>query len=208
MAAVARETKGAVTRADMADVESYARGDFLLDLVKGQADTAATTRLADKVAALTGIDQAREPQAGRALRRGRIPPRIRPEERQGDGTLRRVGHGHRSLSGFELLSFQRSLRRAVARAADQRRGRPHHAQAQLAAGRLLSNLLNGAVEKAWDFGHGISPPESVSELRQILALDPKLKLLIGARAVRSGHAVFRHPRSSSTSCRPLPRPIG
>ena len=29
MAAVARETKGAVTRADMADVERYARGDFL-----------------------------------------------------------------------------------------------------------------------------------------------------------------------------------
>src|SRR3984885_12243945 len=58
MAAVARETKGAVTRADMADVERYARGDFLADLIKGQADTEATTRLADKVAALTGIDQA------------------------------------------------------------------------------------------------------------------------------------------------------
>ena len=28
-AAVARETKGAVTRADLADVESYARGEFL-----------------------------------------------------------------------------------------------------------------------------------------------------------------------------------
>ena len=45
--------------------------------------------------------------------------------------------GPRSLSGFELLSFQRSLRRNADRAADQRRGRPHHAQAQLAAGRLL-----------------------------------------------------------------------
>ena len=36
----------------------YARGDFLADLVKGEADKEATTRLADKVAALTGIDQA------------------------------------------------------------------------------------------------------------------------------------------------------
>src|SRR5712671_4818414 len=58
MAAVAREKKGSVTRADMADVEHYARGDFLGDLVKGPADTEATTRLADRVAALTGIDQA------------------------------------------------------------------------------------------------------------------------------------------------------
>src|SRR4030088_3670670 len=42
----------------MTDVEGYARGDFLSDLVKGTTDTSATTRLADRVAALTGIDQA------------------------------------------------------------------------------------------------------------------------------------------------------
>ena len=36
-----------------------------------------------------------------------------------------------------------------------------------------------AVDKAWNFGHGINPPESTSQLREILALDPKLKLLIG-----------------------------
>ena len=40
-------------------------------------------------------------------------------------------------------------------------------------------LLNGAVEKAWDFGRGLNPTESISQLRQILALDPKLKLLVG-----------------------------
>jgi carboxypeptidase C (cathepsin A) len=56
MAAVARETKGPVTRADMAEVENYARGDFLLDLIKGEADSEATTRLADRIAELTGID--------------------------------------------------------------------------------------------------------------------------------------------------------
>jgi len=56
--AVAREAKGPVKRADLADVEAYARGEFLADLVKGEADKEATNRLADKVAALTGIDQA------------------------------------------------------------------------------------------------------------------------------------------------------
>ena len=58
MAAVAREAKGPVTHKDLADVERYARGEFLLDLVKGQADTEATNRIADKVARLTGIDAA------------------------------------------------------------------------------------------------------------------------------------------------------
>ena len=58
MAAVAREAKGPVSRSDMADVEHYAEGDFLADLVRGLADTEATNRLSDKVAALTGIDPA------------------------------------------------------------------------------------------------------------------------------------------------------
>ncbi|WP_213029911.1 hypothetical protein, partial [Acinetobacter baumannii] len=55
--AVAREAKGPVKRADLADVEAYARGEFLADLVKGEADTEASNRVADKVAGLTGIDQ-------------------------------------------------------------------------------------------------------------------------------------------------------
>src|SRR5206468_1274260 len=102
MAAVAREAKGAVTRADLADVERYTQGEYLTDLIKGQADKEATTRLADKVAALTGIDQAVS----------------------------------RRLAGrFEVGEFRR------------------------------------------DFGRG--PAESVSQLRQILALDPKMKLLVG-----------------------------
>src|SRR5206468_7898959 len=45
--AVAREakesTKGPITRATLADVEAYARGEFLNDLVKGEADKEATT---------------------------------------------------------------------------------------------------------------------------------------------------------------------
>jgi carboxypeptidase C (cathepsin A) len=40
-------------------------------------------------------------------------------------------------------------------------------------------VLNGSVGSAWDFGRGLNPAESISQLRQILALDPKLKLLVG-----------------------------
>ena len=131
------QAKGAVTRADLADVESYARGDFLTDLVKGAGRRRGHHAPCRQGGGLDGDRSGGEPQAGRALRRRRVSPRIRPQERQGDGTLRCLGDGPRSRSGFELLSFRRSLRRTSGRAADQRRGRSHHAQAQLAAGRVL-----------------------------------------------------------------------
>ena len=35
------------------------------------------------------------------------------------------------------------------------------------------------MDRAWDFGRGLNPAESISQLRQILALDPKLKVLVG-----------------------------
>src|SRR4029453_17048984 len=41
------------------------------------------------------------------------------------------------------------------------------------------HLLNGAVGNAWNFGRGRNPAESISELRQSLALDPNMKLLVG-----------------------------
>jgi carboxypeptidase C (cathepsin A) len=40
-------------------------------------------------------------------------------------------------------------------------------------------LLNDAVAHGWNFGRGRDPTESVSDLRQSLALDPTMKLLIG-----------------------------
>jgi carboxypeptidase C (cathepsin A) len=39
-------------------------------------------------------------------------------------------------------------------------------------------LMSDAAEKGWDWGRGLNPPESLSQLRQILARDPKLKLLV------------------------------
>jgi len=32
-------------------------------------------------------------------------------------------------------------------------------------------LLSRAVERSWDFGRGRNPPESISQLREILASD-------------------------------------
>jgi len=65
------------------------------DLVKGPADTEATTRLADAGGGIDRDRPGRQPQAGWPLRGFRVPARIRPAQRQGDGTLRRV------VSGFD-----------------------------------------------------------------------------------------------------------
>lgn len=178
MAAVARQARGAVTRADMADVEAYARGEFLADLLKGQADREATTRLADKVAALTGIDQA----VSRRLA-GRFDAiEFRREFDRKDGKV--TGRYDASVLGLDpypdssFYHFSDPSGEAIAAPLTS-------AAVDLTARKLnwrpdgSYHLLNGAVEKGWDFGHGINPPESISQLREILALDPKLKLLVG-----------------------------
>jgi carboxypeptidase C (cathepsin A) len=178
MAAVAREIKGPVTRADMADVERYARGDFLIDLIKGLADTEATNRLADKVAALTGIDQAVSRRlAGRFAvaefrrefdrRDGKVTGRYDASVMGLDPDPDSSFYHFKDPSGEPLLA---PLTSAVVDLTTRRLNwRPDGSY----------QLLNETVEKAWNFGHGINPPESTGELRQILALDPTLKLLIG-----------------------------
>jgi len=176
-AAVAREKKGAVSRADLADVESYARGDFLADLVKGEADVVATNRAADKVAALTGIDQA----VSRRLA-GRFDAiEFRREFDRRDGKV--TGRYDASVLGldpypdssffhFSDPSGETLTASLTSAAVDLTRRtlnwRPDGSY----------QLLNGSVEKAWDFGRSINPPQSIAELRQILALDPKLKVLV------------------------------
>jgi len=178
LAAVAREKKGPVSRADMADVENYARGEFTADLLKGQPDAAATTRLADKVAALTGIDQT----VSRRIA-GRFDVlEFRREFDRKDGKV--TGRYDGSVLGLDpypdssFYHFSDPSGEAIVA--------PLTSAAVDLTTRKLNwrpdgsyRLLNGAVEKGWDFGHGINPPESISQLREALALDPKLKVLIG-----------------------------
>ena len=177
MAAVAREAKGPVTRADLADVERYAQGEFITDLLKGQADQQATTRLSDKVAALTGIDQA----VSRRLAGRFDVGEFRREFDRRNGRV--TGRYDASVSGFdpypefELRPFRRSLRRFPDGAADERGRRSHHAQTRTGGPMARITCSTTSVNRAWDFGRG--PAESVSQLRQILALDPKMKLLVG-----------------------------
>ena len=176
MAAVAREAKGPVTRADLADVERYAQGEYLTDLIKGQADTEATTRLADKVAVLTGIDQAVSRRLAGRFEVGEF--RREFDRRNG----RVTGRYDASVSGFD--PYPDSSYFLFGDPSGDSLMAPLTSAAVDLTTRKLNwrpdgsyHLLNEAVNRAWDFGRG--PAESVSQLRQILALDPKMKLLVG-----------------------------
>jgi carboxypeptidase C (cathepsin A) len=176
MTAIAREAQHPVTRDDMADVEAYARGDFLADLVKGEADKEATTRIADSVAALTGIDRT-------VMRRlaGRLDiSEFRREYGRREGRV--AGRYDGSVPGFD--PFPES--------SDSHFGDPSGdvliAPLTTAAVDLTSHTLNWHPDGpyrllntslSWDYGRGRNEVQSTSDLRQILALDPKLKLLVG-----------------------------
>ncbi|WP_376707557.1 S10 family peptidase [Bradyrhizobium glycinis] len=175
--AVAREAKRPVKRTDLADVEAYARGEFLTDLVKGEADKEATTRLADKVAELTGIDQA----VSRRLAGRFDVGEFRREFDRKNGKV--TGRYDASVRGFDPYPDSSSSRFG------DPSGDALQAPLTSAAVDVLSRklnwrpdgsyeVLNGAVEGHWDFGRGINPPQSVSELRQILATDAKLNVLV------------------------------
>jgi len=179
-AAVAREAKAngkPMTRADLADAEKYASGDFLADLVKGQADQEATDRIADKVAELTGIDQA----VSRRLAGRFDAVEFRREFDRRNGRI--TGRYDASVSGPDpypdssFLRFSDPSGEGVMPPISS-------AVTDLTTRKLKwrpdgSYMLgNAAVERAWNFGHGINPPQSIGDLRQALAIDPKMKLLV------------------------------
>jgi carboxypeptidase C (cathepsin A) len=178
MAAVAREAKGPVTHKDLADVERYARGEYLVDLVKGQADTEATNRIADKVASLTGIDAA-------VIRRlaGRLTVgEFRREFDRKNGRI--TGRYDASVMGFD--PYPDSNYGQFGDPSGDSLAPPLTSAAVDLTTRKLNwrpdgsyQLLNEAVGNAWNFGRGRNPAESITELRQSLALDPKMKLLVG-----------------------------
>ena len=175
LAAVARARKGPVTRASLADVESYATGDFLRDLLAGPRDQAALSRMAARVAELTGM----------------APSLVLRE----DGTLN-VRTFLREIAPGRIASFyDATITDPEADPADPYFREPDpvldrlmapvtSAMLVLYSERLrwhptsLYRLSNPEISEDWNFGRALSPPQSVTALREDLALDPRLHVLI------------------------------
>ena len=169
----------AASRADVADVEAYATGEFLADLLRGEGDREADARLETRVAALTGLDLALVHQ-----RLGRINLstflRGNPQQRvyspydatisaadpfpaaANDNSPDPILDGMRGpLTSAALFVFRHWLDW-------QPEGAPNRQY----------ELLNEQVAHDWDYGRRMTRPEAYSDLRQYLALDPTSRVVV------------------------------
>jgi carboxypeptidase C (cathepsin A) len=173
--AVARAQHGPVARSDLADVEAYATSDYLVDILRGSADTAAIDRLTARVSGLTGFDPAMVRRLGGRISRytfqlGLTPGRVSSAY---DGTITRPNPDPRSLaSQFPdpvLSGFEAPITSAMMTVyADKLNWRPD----------AVYHLSNDAVFSSWDWGRGMGRPESFSALQAARSLDPHMRVLI------------------------------
>ena len=173
---MAAAVRGATDRSAMADVEAYARGDYIIDLLRGPRDAAAQVRIVGKLAPMLGL----APDLVRQLA-GAI----------GNNTfLRERGRGqHMIASAYD----------ATVSAADPFADSPYSyppdpillglqspyvsALTALYASKLNFHpdgryeILNQGVAHAWDWGRG-GMPQAISALRTDLATDPNLHVVV------------------------------
>jgi carboxypeptidase C (cathepsin A) len=175
MTAVAR---GVTDRKSLADVETYATGEYLSDLLKGPRDKDAVDRLSTKVAGLLGLDRALVARLG-----GRVDAdtflreRGRPQQRVGsmyDGTITALDPSPNAAESHWSDPFLDGLRAPIASAMTDitvnRLNWP--------VGDLRYEILNNQVVRQWNWDRGRRTNEALGDLRQALALDPKMRVLV------------------------------
>ncbi len=176
-AAAYREKKGPVSRADLADVEQYAAGEYLQDWLRGPRDAAAVARMEQRVAELTGLDPRVSHRFGGRIGKGEFLHEF--ERAQGktlafyDATIDAYDPFPNS-SGSEFLDpvlpgFDAPFSSAIMNLYQRKLGWKIEDRYE---------LLSEAVSKAWNWGKGLSPPNAIEDLRQMLALDPNFRVLV------------------------------
>jgi carboxypeptidase C (cathepsin A) len=177
IAAAHLERMHALTPAAMAAVISYARGEYAQDLLKGRSDPQATARIVKHVTELTGLDEGFVRRAGGridvgaylrevARERGKLgsiydsnvtsfdPFPFAPAQRAGDPLLE-------SIIAPTTTAMVDFVTRTVGWKVDAR-----------------YNALSYEVNRAWDFTSAPLREGAVPDLRQAVAADPKLHVLI------------------------------
>ncbi|MDB5429781.1 MAG: peptidase serine carboxypeptidase [Caulobacter sp.] len=175
MAAANLERQGKLTPEAMADVEAYTRGDYMLDLMKG-ADPAAIDRLTAKVSALTGLD-------ARFVRRsgGRLETQafLREVFRERGVLGSRYDSNVTAFDPFPYAPEQETndpiLDSIIAPTTSAMVDFTTHTVGWKPEGRY--NALSNDVNRLWDRGRG-ADTESVTDLREAVANDPRLRVLI------------------------------
>ncbi|PZU10339.1 peptidase S10 [Sphingomonas sp.] len=175
MAAGQLERRGRLSGpAALAEVESYARGEFITDLLRGRADPQAIDRLTTRVSGFTGMD----PKLVRQLE-GRIDVRTYLREIHRD--TKSIG----SIYDSNVTAFD-----PYPEAMQQQSNDPildaGMAPVTGAAIDLMTrtvgwkvdaryNLLSYAVNAAWDWDRN---DDAIADLRKAISVDPKMAVVI------------------------------
>ncbi len=177
--AFAAAARGAASRAELRDVEDYAAGDYLLGLVRGEHDASATDRLSRRVAELTGLDPALvRRRAGKldlgTFLRDRDPGRVGSPY---DATITAADPFPSAANDNSPDPVLDGLRGPLTGAMlDIYRNRLEWQPEGAPARQYV--LLSESLAREWDYGHGSSRPEAMTDLRQYLALDPTARVLV------------------------------
>jgi len=177
MAAAARETSAPFDRDALREVERYASGDYLQDLLRGERDAAAVERISTRVAQLIGLDRA-------LVRRlaGRVDPGTFARERNRDRGI------VSSLYDATITGIDPNPSSANSQFEDPvlegTRAPLSTAMTDLYAHVLNWHveepyeLLNSSISTRWDWSGARIANQTVDQLRSILAFDPRLRVLI------------------------------
>jgi carboxypeptidase C (cathepsin A) len=175
--AVARGLAGPEGRAALSDVEAYAAGPYLADLLRGERDSQALSRIAEKVASFTGLDPAlvrklggRIDMATFAREKDRASAKVTSPYDARAGGFDPSPHAAASDYSDPLLdAIKTPLASAMADLAGNRLGWMVEARYE---------ILNENVAHAWDWGTGRDRAEALSDLKRAMALDPSLRVLV------------------------------
>jgi carboxypeptidase C (cathepsin A) len=178
LAAAAIERRGGqVERQQQKPIEEYARTEYLNDLMRGPRDSLAVDRMVAKIAEATGLPIDTVRHYG-----GRISGSTYNRE------INRADGKTASLYDATITGLSENPTSPNPRNNDP-------LTSGLAA-RLTTAMLdlyttklgwradrryintNGEANRAWNWGNSTSSPEAVSDLRQALALDPRLRVVV------------------------------
>jgi len=176
IAAAHLERENKLTPAAMADVIAYTRGEYASDLLKGRSDPEATPRLVKKVTELTGLDPEFVKYSGGRLETGAY---LREAHRE-QGKLSSIYDSN--VTSFDPFPFS----------PDQRANDPILASIIAPTTTAMVDFvtrvvgwkvdaryyaLSYEVNNQWDRGDDLRRG-SVPQLREAVAADPKLRVLI------------------------------
>lgn len=177
MAAAAMDARDQFNREALGDVERYAAGDYLLDLLKGERDAAAVARISARVAGFTGLDPAlvkrlagrvdsstfrRELHRAQGLVGSAYDPNVTaydpyPHSENSQYSDPVLDDTRAPITGAMTDLYQHVLHWRV--------DRPYQ-------------LLNHEVSSHWDWGRGRGAPQVFDDMRQELASDPQVRVVV------------------------------